>query len=84
MVKMVVISRSDPVVQYADYMKIEEEILCVPMPDYANISILRVSTTLIWEKSTIMKGMIQTNFMKESKKSWEQYKEYIQKNGHLS
>ena len=52
-------------------MKVEEEILCVPLPDYENTSILRVSTTLIWEKSTIMKGMIQTNFMKESKKSWE-------------
>lgn len=82
MVKVIVLSKSDPVVQYADYMKIEEEILCVALPDHENTSVLRVSTTLIWEKSTIMKGMIQTNFMKESKKSWELYKEYIKKNGH--
>ena len=46
-------------------------------------SILRITMTVVWLKSTMMKGIIASNAQKESKAFWNAYADYVKKNGHI-
>ena len=46
-------------------------------------SILRVTMSIIWLKSTMMKTIIQNQSKKESLATYAVYSDYVKKNGHL-
>ena len=73
-IKLIVLSKT-PTIPYGDTLSLEEEIICTSCNNQQ--SIIRVSSTVIFHKSTIMKGMIKTNCMKESKTSWSKYMEWV-------
>jgi hypothetical protein len=70
-------------VPYCDCFAVDEEFLCVMPQDCSCSSVLRVSYTLIWFKSTMMKSIIKSNSEKESKIVWTAYIDYVKKNGHF-
>ena len=76
LIKLVNLGRT-PTITYGDTLSMQEEMLCVQCPD-GKSSLIRVTSGIIWHKSTIMKGLIQTNCAKESKISWAKYKEWVQ------
>jgi len=80
--RMRVISQAKDV-PYSDCFKIEEDFICT-MPEGCNSSsILRVTMNINWMKSTMMKGIIMSSSVKESKAVWASYSDYIKKNGHI-
>ena len=42
---------------------------------------LRITFGIIWYKSTMMKSVIVSNSIKESRVVWQEYVDYIKKNG---
>jgi len=70
-------------VPYCDCFYIEEEYLCTMPEGCTTSSILRVTMTVIWLKSTMMKGIIASNAQKESKTFWNAYADYVKKNGNI-
>lgn len=70
-------------VPYCDCFVVEEEFL-VAMPEGCfNSSVVRISNTIHWLKSTMMKGIIQSSLSKESKAQYSEYNNYVKKNNHL-
>lgn len=69
-------------VPYCDCFYIDEEFICVMPPNCTTSCVLRVTCTPIFVKSTMMKGIINSNAAKEAKSIWEGYQEFIKKNGH--
>lgn len=80
--KMRVVSKAKEV-PYCDCFSIEEEFVCSMPEGCANSCVLRVTMTIIWHKSTMMKSIIASSSQKESKAVWTAYSEYVKKNGHI-
>ena len=66
-----------PTITYGDTLSLEEEVLCVSCQDNRT-SLIRATSGIIWHKSTIMKGLIKTNCLKEGRASWNKYKEWVE------
>ena len=75
LVRLVNIGRT-PTITYGDTLSLEEELICIKCPDNRT-SLIRATSGIIWHKSTIMKGLIKTNCVKESKASWAKYQEWV-------
>jgi hypothetical protein len=56
--------------------------ICAMPSKCLSSSILRISTKIIWVKSTIMKSVIVSSSNKETKLMWQQFSEWVKKNGH--
>lgn len=77
-------------VPYCDCFAIDEEYLCVmpktgecPEPCRTS-SVFRVSMAIQWLKSTMMKSIIASNSVSQSKAVWTAYQaDWLKKNGHL-
>lgn len=70
-------------VPYCDCFGVDEEFLCIMPAGCQSSSVLRITVGINWYKSTMMKSVITSNSIKESKVVWGEYVDYIKKNGNV-
>lgn len=69
-------------VPYCDTFYVEEEWYVASMPEGSNSCIVRVSFMPIFVKSTLMKSVISSTSISESKAYWQGWEKMMKDKGH--